>query len=204
MLTNLDFTSERIPLFPANSSRKWRESSFVRSTFILFVSLFFAGCNPIVRNEILKPDQVHQNAWDLAELVNEHRERMGLPALEWDPDLWRVALRHNEDMRDREFFSHYNPEGESPFDRLRGVYIVYHYAAENLAYGQTTPELVLCNWLSSYKHKRNIENYIYTHHAVAYDSIDNHWTHLFINYGYQKPFPLTEGWTLFPRTPIED
>lgn len=129
---------------------------------------------------------------------------MGLPELEWDIDLWRIASRHNTDMRDRSFFSHFNPSGESPFDRLRGIYIMYYHAAENLAFGQTTPETVLCNWLNSSKHRINIESSLYTHHAVAYDSVDHHWTHLFINYGYEKPFPLTKDFTLYTRIPLEN
>ncbi len=168
------------------------------------MAVLFVGCNQVVQEEIVKPEEVSQNSWDLAELSNEYRERTGLPALEWDTDLWRVALRHNEDMRNRSFFSHFNPDGESPFDRLRGVYIIYYFAGENLAVGQRCPEVVLSNWLRSYEHRVNIESYFYTHHAVAYDSIDNYWTHLFINYGYEKPFPLIKDWSLYYRIPLVD
>lgn len=171
--------------------------------YIITFTLFLAGCNSVVTHEISKPEQVHQSAWDFGVLVNEYREGMGLPQLEWDTDLWRIANRHNDDMRDQSYFSHINKNGETPFDRLRGVYIMYYRSAENLAIGQTTPETVLCNWLNSLEHKRNIEG-LYTHHAVAYDSTDHYWTHLFINYGYEKPFPLIRGWTLYPRIPPKE
>ena len=176
----------------------------MRNFYLFLVITFLTGCNQVVHEEIDKPEQVSQNAWDLAELSNEYRQEKGLPALEWDTDLWRVASRHNQDMCDRSFFSHFNPDGETPFDRLRGIYIMYYYAGENLAVGQTTPEVVLCNWLRSYEHRINIESCFYTHQAVAYDSIGNYWTHLFINYGYQKPFPLTKDWTLYSRIPLLD
>ncbi len=176
----------------------------MRSFSLVLMAVSFIGCNQVVYEEIFKPEQVSQNAWDLAELVNEYREEIGLPVLEWDTDLWRVAHMHNEDMSDRAFFSHFNPDGESPFDRLRGVYIMYDYAGENLAVGQTTPEEVLSNWLRSLEHRINIESYLYTHQAVAYDSSGNYWTHLFANFGFQKPFPLLRGWTTYPRLPLEN
>lgn len=175
-----------------------------RSIPFIFAALFFVGCGSVIRNEELRPENVNQKAWDLAEQVNEHRERMGLPALEWDSDLWRVAQQHNEDMRNRHYFSHYNPEGESPFDRLREAYIFYCRAAENLAVGQSTHEVVLSNWLRSPEHKSNIESSLYTHHAVAYDPIGNYWTHLFINYGGEKPFPLISVWTRYPRDTLKE
>lgn len=176
----------------------------MRLLSLFFCALFLAGCGSVVTHEISKPDEVHQSAWDCAVLVNEYRESMDLPKLEWDSDLWRIASRHNSDMRDRSFFAHINPSGETPFDRMRGVYIMYYRAGENLAFGQTSPEVVLSNWLNSLEHTRNIESSLFTHHAVAYDSTYHHWTHLFINYGYEKPFPLTRGWTLYPRIPLKD
>ncbi len=185
----------------SNTQKKAEWSDLLRSFSFVLMAVLFIGCNQVVREEVDKPEQISQNAWDLAELTNEHREAMGLPALEWDTDLWRVARRHNEDMSDRAFFSHFNPDGEGPFDRLRGIYIMYYYAGENLAVGQTAPEVVLSNWLRSYEHRVNIESYFFTHQAVAFDSTNNYWTHLFINFGDQKPFPLIRGWTLYPRIP---
>lgn len=171
---------------------------------LVLCALFIAGCSSVVTHELSKPEEVHQNAWDFAVLVNEYRAEKGLPALEWDTDLWRIANLHNADMSDLSYFSHFNPNGESPFDRLRNIYIMYYTAGENLAFGQISPQTVLCNWLASPHHRRNIESSLYTHHAVDYDSTDHHWTHLFVNYGGEKPFPIWEDWTLYPRIPPEE
>ncbi|NOQ14772.1 MAG: hypothetical protein GQ583_09915 [Methyloprofundus sp.] len=45
---------------------------------------------------------------------------------------------HSEDMLNRDFFAHNNPDGESPFDRMRSAGYVYQTAGENLAYSGST------------------------------------------------------------------
>lgn len=111
-------------------------------------------------------------------LVNDHRLEVGCPALEWDSDVARVAQAHSEDMVDRGFFAHTNPDGKSPFDRLREGGVGYASAAENIAYGYPTASAVLAGWLGSPGHKANLENCALTRHGVGLRG--THWTHLFI------------------------
>lgn len=115
---------------------------------------------------------------EFVELMNAHRMAMGLAALEWDPEVAAVAQAHSDDMVARGFFSHTNPDGESPFDRLHAAGIAYSAAGENIAYGYPTAASVLAAWLGSDGHRANIENASYTHHGVGLAG--THWTHLFI------------------------
>jgi uncharacterized protein YkwD len=78
----------------------------------------------------------------------------------------------------RDFFSHTNPDGQSPFDRLRAAGVTYLAAAENIAYGYTTAAGVLEAWLNSEGHRRNLENCRYTHHGVGLRN--GKWVHEFI------------------------
>ena len=66
--------------------------------------------------------------------VNMERETHGLDALEWNSDLAYVARMYSQDMIDRDFFSHDDPEGRSHSDRLnaKGIYY-FNASAENLA-----------------------------------------------------------------------
>ncbi len=167
-----------------------------RYLVVLFSILVISGCSPLFYTHVnRRPHDVHPNAWKLALLVNSYRERKGLPELKWDTNLYPIALYHSQDMRTRNFFSHYNPDGESPFDRLKSIHIFYQSAAENLAVGQTSPTVVLSNWLRSPDHKGNLVSSMYTHHAVAFDSTANTWTHLFIRYSESEqlrdPFIVT-------------
>ncbi|HIK24733.1 MAG: CAP domain-containing protein [Thermosynechococcus sp. Uc] len=52
------------------------------------------------------------------QLVNRDRRLNGLPPLVADELLTKTAQRHAEDMLKRQYFSHINPEGQSPMDRF--------------------------------------------------------------------------------------
>nr|MBI5455385.1 CvpA family protein [Candidatus Levybacteria bacterium] len=65
--------------------------------------------------------------------VNKERIAVGLPQVVFSEDLAKVGRNHCEDMFKRGYFSHYTPEGFSPFDRMLRVSISFAYAGENLA-----------------------------------------------------------------------
>jgi uncharacterized protein YkwD len=113
----------------------------------------------------------------VAQLVNQHRAQVGCPALTWDDGAARVAQAHSEDMRRRNFFSHTNPEGKSPFDRLDAAGIAWSVAAENIAQDPRGPDAVVRGWLVSPGHRANIENCRLTRHGVGVSG--DRWTHLF-------------------------
>jgi uncharacterized protein YkwD len=112
------------------------------------------------------------------QLANAHRARVGCGPLRWDNRTGSVAQAHADHMVRRDYFSHTNPEGQSPFDRLRAAGVTYTAAAENIAYGYPTAAAVLQGWLNSDGHRRNLENCEYTHHGVGLNS--GKWVELFI------------------------
>jgi uncharacterized protein YkwD len=87
-------------------------------------------------------------------LVNVQRAAAGCGALAADPALAAVARAHSADMRDRNFFSHVNPDGLDPFDRAARAGLEAH--AENIAYGQPDPAAVMDAWMNSAGHRANI------------------------------------------------
>jgi uncharacterized protein YkwD len=89
-------------------------------------------------------------------LVNAERAAAGCGAVSADPGLTAVARAHSEDMRDRDFFDHVNPEGLSPFDRAERAGMSAR--AENIAYGQPGPADVMAAWMDSSGHRANILN----------------------------------------------
>lgn len=92
---------------------------------------------------------------EMFELVNRERVASGLPTLEFDDSLRDVARSHSEDMVQRGYFSHYTPEGLSPFDRMANANIQYTVAGENLAFA---PNVLLAHQglMQSPGHKANI------------------------------------------------
>lgn len=110
----------------------------------------------------------------LLDRINRRRLAIGCRRLAWDTRLAAVAQRHSVDMARRNFFSHTNPDGDDPFDRLRRAGIRYRNAAENLAEGQRTAEEVYAGWAGSPGHRRNMENCVYTRAGLGL--ADHCWT----------------------------
>jgi uncharacterized protein YkwD len=115
---------------------------------------------------------------EFVHLVNQRRVAKGCPPLIWSQRLAAVAEAHSRDMATRGFFSHTNPDGASPFDRLEDAWVRYYQAAENIAAGHRTAESVFQGWLASPKHRANLEDCNLTHHGVG--RYENRWTHVLV------------------------
>jgi uncharacterized protein YkwD len=129
------------------------------------------------------------------ELVNERRASNGLDALGYRDDLASVSRAHSEDMADRDFFSHGNPDGESITDRYGptvwdtcsayGENILYTYVDRTVrsdALGTyeatTTDELayyIVEGWMNSPGHRENILDETWTAEGIGVYFEDTRW-----------------------------
>lgn len=144
-------------------------------TWLLCTFLLTTGC---ADDGPIAPPVADPEIETFVSAMNQHRAQMGCPELTWHATLAEVAQAHSEDMVARGFFSHTNPDGESPFDRIQEAGVTYSSAAENIAFGYPTGEAVLNGWLGSAGHRANIENCSLTEHGVGLSG--THWTHVFI------------------------
>ncbi|MDR3559905.1 MAG: CAP domain-containing protein [Negativicutes bacterium] len=94
-------------------------------------------------------------------LLNADRTANGLAPLRINSALTRLAGSYAQDMINRNFFSHTNPQGQSPFDRMRQAGIPYGYAGENLAINASVPQAEQA-FMNSPGHRANILNAHYT------------------------------------------
>ena len=101
-------------------------------------------------------DTVAAYEQEVFDLVNQIREENGLEPFVYNETLAETARAHSQDMIDRNFFDHYNPDGKSPFDRMEANGIRYSMAAENIAAGYPSPEAVVEGWMNSDGHRANI------------------------------------------------
>ena len=92
---------------------------------------------------------------EMFKAVNIEREKAGIQTLAFDDDLRDVGRAHSQDMLKRGYFSHYTPEGLSPFDRMEKFGIDYQSAGENLALAPST-ELAMQGLMNSPGHRKNI------------------------------------------------
>jgi uncharacterized protein YkwD len=108
-------------------------------------------------------------------LTNEVRRQHGLAPLEADPALDLTAWAHSDDMLRRGFFSHTNPDGLAPRDRLApGTSGILQcgeniWAGSGLNYADSwgLARMIVEHWLSSPGHRENLLSPAYTHLGVG-------------------------------------
>lgn len=121
-------------------------------------------------------------------LINAERVEEDIAPLTHDALLSEVARCHSEDMLARGFFSHTNPDGEDPFDRLANAGVTYRIAGENVAMLSNYPnpaEGVVEGWMDSAGHRENILRESFTHSGlgVAREGETYYFTQVFIGTG---------------------
>ena len=158
------------------------------SRTVLFLVVGLLGCHSVVGQETAKPEPVSRlitrfavaktpvtpavtsaapalaEASDIErrafEQTNQVRIKNGLPALEWDGDVCRMARTHSESMSRLNFFSHVTPDGLRLRDRARAAGILtYTVMGENIAYNQGYEDpgaFAVERWMASAKHRANI------------------------------------------------
>ncbi|MFI3210080.1 MAG: S-layer homology domain-containing protein [Peptostreptococcaceae bacterium] len=120
---------------------------------------------------------------EVLRLTNIERVKVGAVALQANTKLSEVATLKSEDMINNNYFSHSSPIYGSPFEMMASFGLTFSKAAENIAWGQRTPEEVVTAWMNSEGHKKNILNGDYTHIGigVAKDSSGRYyWTQMFM------------------------
>jgi len=111
------------------------------------------------------------------ELVNEaraHSRRCGWrrfdaakPLVPSDT-LQRAALAHARDMAERSILSHGGDDGSTPAERATRAGYRWHVVGENIAAGQSTPELVVAEWVRSPRHCSNLMSVDFSEMGIAY------------------------------------
>ncbi len=112
------------------------------------VKLPFAKKNPFTREDL---------EIKMLQLVNAERSKQGIQPLAPDTAMTRLARAYSKQMFVRGFFSHYTPEKESPFDRMKKANIRYITAGENLALAHTL-NMAHNGLMNSPGHRANILN----------------------------------------------
>jgi hypothetical protein len=104
---------------------------------------------------------------NIINLTNKERIAWGLNTLQSNPQLSAAALAKANDMFEKQYWDHFGPNGESPWQFIRAAGYDYVYAGENLAKGFRTAEGVHEAWMASPTHKENIISGNYKDIGVA-------------------------------------
>ena len=103
----------------------------------------------------------------IIEFTNQSRANIGVDPVTENALLTRAAYQKAEDMFERDYFNHEDPDGNMPWYWLKDNGYVYSYAGENLAMDFTRAESVHEAWINSESHRANIENSNYKEIGIA-------------------------------------
>lgn len=117
---------------------------------------------------------------EVLKLVNNERKKEGLKPLKADKKLEKVAQIKSEEMEEKGYFAHKSPDYGTPFQMMDRFGVRYRTAAENIAYGQKTPEEVVDGWMKSKGHRKNILNSHFTQIGIGISKNEPyHWVQMF-------------------------
>ncbi|MEK7109692.1 MAG: CAP domain-containing protein, partial [Patescibacteria group bacterium] len=104
----------------------------------------------------------------LYQLTNEQRQKNNLPSLVLNSALSLAAQKKAENMFTENYWSHYSPDGKTPWDFILGAGYKYEYAGENLAKNFLFSNGVVDAWMNSTAgHRENILKREYTEVGYA-------------------------------------
>lgn len=96
------------------------------------------------------------------ERVNEERAKAGVPALSYNDTMEKYARIKSQDMGDRGYFDHTNPEGQLITAKMQQDGVSYRAWGENIAYiggmsdATALADSFMNNWMNSPGHRQNI------------------------------------------------
>jgi uncharacterized protein YkwD len=111
----------------------------------------------------------YENA--VAAYINDYRVASGLNAIAYEPTLTYIAKYRSQDLIDRNYWSHYTPEGTTVFNLFKANGVKYKIGGENL--GQATPadigtpEAFMNAWQNSPSHNANMLRVGYNYIGVG-------------------------------------
>ncbi|HXK39749.1 MAG TPA: CAP domain-containing protein [Candidatus Paceibacterota bacterium] len=123
-----------------------------RSFFLAILILFFfsPASTAQAQSVAIEPEEIFK-------LTNEARRGNAKKLLVWDAKLARIAEEKLDDMFERGYFAHKDPDGKTAGARAKAARYQYSLLGENLALGwYEDTEMLVDAWMESSGHRKNI------------------------------------------------
>ncbi len=145
-----------LPRYSNNQKAKLlhNQSLFLVALLLIGASLFIG--NSLKQYPSVLGISIDISSQDMLLLTNEKRAEAGLPPLQLNSQLSQAAEAKAQDMFAKDYWAHFSPTGESPWDFIKAAGYSYVYAGENLARGFTTSNDVINAWMASPDHRANM------------------------------------------------
>ncbi len=165
-------------------------------SFISYALLFLVIIAGIVTIRHQKPSVLgfatHISTNDIITDTNNERIKAGEQALNPNDKLSEAAKEKAYDMFAKDYWAHFGPDGEKPWDFITNAGYVYSAAGENLARDFDDSQAVVTAWMNSPSHKENLlnKNYQDIGVAVVNGTLLGHQTTLVVQM-FGKPYQIS-------------
>ena len=116
-------------------------------------------------------DQLRQESKVCFHVINAWRSHRDISPLTWNDTLAEVARLHSQDMADRNYNSHVDPDGVTPQDRIEatGLNITGSFIGENSCITETNGLDAFNLWLHSKPHRTGMTGFNYAGVGAGYN-----------------------------------
>jgi len=144
-----------IPRHTNNFTAKLLHHDFL-TIYLIVAILFGAGIKHMQQSGNILGYATDVTVQKLYELTNAERSKINLNTLNYNDELAAAARQKAQDMFAKDYWSHYGPEGETPWQFILASGYQYEYAGENLAKNFMFSDGVVKAWLDSTTHRDNL------------------------------------------------
>jgi uncharacterized protein YkwD len=138
-----------------NHSNNFR-AKLLSNTALAVYAVMFVIANVAFSNISVGKAYALLSTESIIDLHNAERSKQNLSTLTYNPILAESARKKGEAMMASDCWSHYCPNGKSPWDFFQDAGYDYQYAGENLAEGFSDNQVVMQAWMNSKTHRENI------------------------------------------------
>jgi len=144
-----------VPRHTNNFNAKLLHHDFL-TIYLIVAILFGAGIKHMQQTGNILGYATDVTVQKLYELTNIERGRNNINNLNYNEELAEAARRKAEDMFAQDYWAHYGPKGETPWQFILASGYQYEYAGENLAKNFMFSDGVMKAWLDSTTHRDNL------------------------------------------------
>jgi hypothetical protein len=162
-----DFILKLVYPHEHNNHRPWALQSSGLVIFLVLVLVLQAGANFASRSGSVLGFATNITVAQVTNLTNSERISKGLSTLKTNSSLSKAAEFKAKDMFEDDYWSHFAPDGTSPWYFFNLVGYKYTWAGENLARDFATSSGVVSAWMDSSGHRANVLNPNFTEIGIA-------------------------------------
>lgn len=143
-----------------NHKKSFGHLLYVTGAFLLlFTTTFMQPIKSVVANALSPSEIISQ--------TNETRKRLNKQELNINQNLMSGAQAKAEDMAKKQYFAHFGPDGQTPWEYFEKSGYNYEVAGENLAITNESSQKVIDGWMNSTTHRDNLLNNKYTDFGIG-------------------------------------